>query len=135
MDTAVIERRKDASNTLTVSITADSGTNGKTHQLAEETVPKQILFTEHCSAARPPSAATRQKLSILTFEPDGKSTLRRFTSAKNRQQNMHLTLRQMTVRDNTRSWSYLKNNAIKHITLDPRYNAVIGRRRPYGTAL
>jgi len=36
--------------------------------------------TAHRVAVQP--ARPHQKLSILTFEPDGKSTLRRFASAK-----------------------------------------------------
>jgi len=55
----------------------------------QKRLSERKFCSQSCSAARPPSSATHQKLSILTFEPDDKSTLRRFTSAKNKkQQNM-----------------------------------------------
>lgn len=79
-------------------------TTAKANRPAEETVQNEILLTEGCSAARPPASATHQKLSILTFEPGGKSTLRRFTSAKNRRKirlkRLTTSIRLTTLSDN-----------------------------------
>ena len=55
----------------------------KAHWPAEETVQNETALIRVAVQPARPRLQPIQKLSILTFESDGTSTFRRFTSAKN----------------------------------------------------